>query len=339
MNLNSLGLTYRSGELRILDQRLLPDKEEWVLVRDPDHMVELIRGLAVRGAPLIGVAAALSLGNFALAVGGEKHLVEKEATRLKGARPTAVNLIWAIDRLLTKNPDLSPSGVFQEAVRIFEEDVAMCDGMARSGADLIQDGDSVLTICNTGGLATVGVGTALGVIRKAWESGKKIHVYFCETRPLLQGGRLTAWELGKLGVPHTLICDSMAATLMKQGRIQRCFVGSDRIAANGDFANKIGTYNLAVLAKHHSIPFYPVAPISTVDRQCPNGDAIEIEQRNQDEVRGVHGSFGSVRWAPKDVAAFNPAFDVTPASLVSGIVLNTGVYKIPEFVQLLNRSI
>jgi methylthioribose-1-phosphate isomerase len=332
--LSSMGLTYSSeAGLRVLDQRLLPDQEVWVDVKNPEHMVELIQGLAVRGAPLIGVAAALELACYAMSLKSSysKNLVAEAAQKLRDARPTAVNLLWAIDRMLSHNPDLNPDSLFQTAVKIFEEDVQMCADMSNAGAALIKDGDGILTICNTGGLATVGIGTALGVIRRAAEQGKKIHVYFCETRPLLQGGRLTAWELQKLGIPHTLICDSMAATLMLKGKIQKCFVGSDRIAANGDFANKIGTYNLAVLAKHHGVPFYPVAPWSTVDPKCPNGAAIPIEERSSHEVLGVSGSFGSVRWAPKHCQVFNPAFDVTPALLASGIVLNTGIHSVQEF--------
>ncbi len=333
IELISMGLTFKSGELRILDQRLLPDQETWVTARSPEQMVELIQGLAVRGAPLIGVAAALTLGSFAMSSRQSQEAIREAAKKLRDARPTAVNLLWAIDRMLNENPDLNPDSLMRTAVRIFEEDVEMCDGMARSGAPLIKDGDGVLTICNTGGLATVGCGTALGVISEAARQGKKIHVYFCETRPLLQGGRLTAWELQKLGIPHTLICDSMAASLMQQGKIQKCFVGSDRIAANGDFANKIGTYSLAVLARHHGVAFYPVAPLSTVDPKCPNGAAIPIEERNPAEVRGVSGSFGKVRWAPENCAVHNPSFDVTPVALASGIVLNSGVYSATEFSQ------
>lgn len=327
----SMGLTLEGGVLRILDQRYLPDEERWVEVRDPDHAVEIIQSLAVRGAPLIGVFAAIALGIFASKQGRtDVDLIRQTAAKLREARPTAVNLLWAIDRMLKENPNCDANGLMATAIEIFNEDVEMCRNMGAHGAELIKDGDSVLTICNTGGLATVGIGTALGVIRSAAEAKKKIHVYFCETRPLLQGGRLTAWELKKLGIPHTLICDSMAAGLMRDGKIQKCFVGADRIAANGDFANKIGTYNLAVLAKHHGIPFYTVAPTSTVDMKCESGKYIPIEERAASEVRGVSGSFGEVRWAPQDCKVFNPAFDMTPAVLLSGIVLNTGVqYKYP----------
>ena len=326
--LTSMGLVFEQGVLRILDQRYLPDEERWVTVGDPDHANELIQGLAVRGAPLIGVFAALTLGLFATKQNMlNPELIKQTATNLSNARPSAVNLIWAIDRMMRENPSCEANGLLTTAIEIFNEDVEMCRQMGEHGAKFIKDGDNILTICNTGGLATVGIGTALGVIRSAAEAGKKIHVYFCETRPLLQGGRLTAWELQKLGIPHTLICDSMAAGLMRDGKIQKCFVGADRIAANGDFANKIGTYNLAVLAKHHGIPFYTVAPTSTVDMQCQSGQYIPIEERSASEVRGVSGSFGDVRWAPRNCKTFNPAFDMTPSSLLSGIVLNSGVHN------------
>jgi len=210
----------------------------------------------------------------------------------------------------------------REAQAIFEEDVSLCEGMARHGAELIQDGEGLLTHCNTGGLATAGIGTALGVILRAHQQGKRIHVYADETRPLLQGGRLTAWELKRLGIPATLITDSMAALLLRDGKIQRVLVGSDRVAANGDFANKVGTYGLAVQARFHGVPFHPVAPFSTVDLACPEGAAIPIELREASEVRG----YGSLRWAPAGMPAWNPSFDVTPVDLVTSLVLDRGVF-------------
>ncbi|HLP31022.1 MAG TPA: S-methyl-5-thioribose-1-phosphate isomerase, partial [Geothrix sp.] len=234
---------------------------------------------------------------------------------LRAARPTAVNLMWAMDRMKDASDPVA------EAQAIFEEDVRLCEGMAQHGAALIQDGEGLLTHCNTGGLATAGIGTALGVIRRAFEQGKRIHVYADETRPLLQGGRLTAWELRKLGIPATLVTDSMAALLMRDGRVQRVLVGSDRVAANGDFANKVGTYGVAVQAHHHGVPFHPVAPFSTVDLTCPNGAAIPIEERDPAEVRG----FGPLRWAPEGMPAWNPSFDVTPVDLVTSLVLDRGV--------------
>ena len=213
-----------------------------------------------------------------------------------------------------------------EAHAIFAEDVRLCEGMAEHGAALIQDGEGLLTHCNTGGLATAGIGTALGVIRRAHVQGKRLHVYADETRPLLQGGRLTAWELQRLGIPATLITDSMAALLLRDGKVQRVLVGSDRVAANGDFANKVGTYGLAVQAHFHGVPFHPVAPFSTVDLACPNGAAIPIELRDAAEVRG----YGPLRWAPEAMPAWNPSFDVTPVDLVTSLVLDRGVYTAAE---------
>ena len=218
-----------------------------------------------------------------------------------------------------------------EALRLISEDRQLCDAIARAGSALVTPGSRLLTHCNTGGLATAGVGTALGVIARAYQEGNVSNVWVDETRPLLQGGRLTAWELGELGVPYRLITDSMAASLMAKGQVDAVWVGADRIAANGDVANKIGTYSLAVLAKFHGIPFYVAAPQTTLDPDCPNGDAIPIEQRAASEVTGVAGSFGAVQWAPENALVYNPAFDVTPASLISGWVLDTGVVT-PEEV-------
>lgn len=322
--LHSLGLRHSENNLLVLDQQMLPDKSIWLHAKSPTEMIDIIQKLKVRGAPLIGVAAALSLAKFAETT-SDTALIRKTAQQLRDARPTAVNLMNAIDRMLENLGNLTKT-----AEMIFEEDVQLCEKMATNGAALIEDGDSILTHCNTGGLATAGIGTALGVIRKAHEQGKKIHVYVDETRPLLQGGRLTAWELTQLKIPHTLICDNMAATLMRDGKITRAFVGADRIAVNGDFANKIGTYNVAVICKHHGIPFYTVAPKTTVDLNCATGKDIPIEQRAAKEVRGAAGSFGDVTWAPLESPVFNPAFDVTPAELLTGIVLDTAVYSRSE---------
>jgi methylthioribose-1-phosphate isomerase len=219
----------------------------------------------------------------------------------------------AIDRLLALEP-FTPARVTADAEAIFEEDVALCEALAERGAPLLADGDSILTHCNAGGLVTAGVGTALGVVRRAHEQGKRLHVYVDETRPLLQGARITAWELGKLGIPHTLICDNMAASLMAQGKIQKVVVGADRIAKNGDFANKIGTYGVAVLAHHHKIPFYTVAPRTTFDPSCATGRDIPIEERAPDEVRAGK--------SPPDCRVYNPAFDVTPRELITAVVLD-----------------
>lgn len=313
---DSLGLRHDGRRLWVLDQTQLPDAEVWLDGSAPNAMVALIRSLAVRGAPLIGVAAAASLATFAEA-GASAIEYAAACSALRGARPTAVNLMWAMDRMK------GASDPVREAQAIFEEDVRLCEGMATHGAALIQDGEGILTHCNTGGLATAGIGTALGVIRRAFEQGKRIQVYADETRPLLQGGRLTAWELRKLGIPSTLITDSMAALLLRDGKVQRVLVGSDRVAANGDFANKVGTYGLAVQAKHHGVPFHPVAPFSTVDLACPDGAAIPIEERDPAEVRG----YGSLRWAPEGMPAWNPSFDVTPVDLVTSLVLDRGVFS------------
>jgi len=310
--LSSLALTSDTTALRVLDQRLLPHEERWVTVRDPAHMVELIQGLAVRGAPLIGVAAALAVAHYANG-GASAEQLRAESARLRSARPTAVNLMAAIDRLLGL-AELTAPRVIAEAEAIFEEDVAMCEAMSERGASLISDGDSLLTHCNAGGLVAAGIGTALGVIRRAHEQGKRIHVFVDETRPLLQGARITAWELSKLGIDYTLICDNMAASLMAQRKIQKVFVGADRIAQNGDVANKIGTYGVAVLAHHHGIPFYVVAPRTTFDASCPSGRDIPIEQRAADEVRAGK--------SPATSKVYNPAFDVTPRELITGIVLD-----------------
>ena len=312
----SLGLKHDGRTLWVLDQTQLPDSEVWLDGSEPGAMIALIQRLAVRGAPLIGVAAAASLATFAQRVASAGDYATACAA-LRAARPTAVNLMWAMDRMKTAADPMA------EAQAIFEEDVRLCEGMATHGAALIQDGEGILTHCNTGGLATAGIGTALGVIRRAHEQGKRIHVYADETRPLLQGGRLTAWELQKLGIPSTLITDSMAALLLRDGKVQRVLVGSDRVAANGDFANKVGTYGLAVQARFHGVPFHPVAPFSTVDLACPNGAAIPIEERDQTEVRG----YGKWRWAPAAMPTWNPSFDVTPADLVTSLVLDRGVYS------------
>lgn len=319
-----MGLRYDGKKLEILDQQLLPQQEKWISIENVTQMILAIQELKVRGAPLIGVAAALALGHSAVQ-GATVAQLRKEAQALSDARPTAVNLMSAMSRM---NQIISsgPEKILALAVEIFQEDVALCEQIARSGLSEFQQGDSILTHCNSGGLATAGIGTALGVIRRVWESGKKIHVYVDETRPLLQGGRLTAWELGKLGIPYTLIADNMAGFLMKQGRIQKVVLGADRIAANGDFANKIGTYSVAVLAQAHQIPFYVAAPWTTVDSKCASGDQIPIEQRKPEEVRGVSGSFGQIQWAPEKAAVYNPAFDVTPAALVQGWIMDRGLF-------------
>lgn len=321
--LQSLSLRY-DGSLWLLDQRLLPEEERWIDASAPEACVAAIQGLAVRGAPLIGVSAALCL-----AASAERGLSRagllSAAALLRAARPTAVNLMGAVDRVVqvihAAPDDGLAEAVITEARALFTEDLGLCAAMADHGAALIQDGEGILTHCNTGGLATAGIGTALGVIRRAHEQGKRLHVFVDETRPLLQGGRLTTWELQRLGVPYTLISDSMAALILRDGRAQRVLVGADRIARNGDFANKVGTYGLAALARFHGVPLYCVAPSTTVDPACPDGAAIPIEARDPEEVRGARGQ----RWASAEAPAENPAFDVTPASLVTAWVLETGV--------------
>lgn len=324
MNLQSTSLKLEDQQLLILDQQLLPDQESWVVVESPDHMVEIIKQLKVRGAPLIGVAAALSLGLWAQQQAVSLTDYQAEAENLRASRPTAVNLMNALDRMLQVAEDrqMDQKAILEKAIELFNEDVQLCLQMAEAGQVLIEDGDNILTHCNTGGLATVGLGTALGVIIHAHQKGKKIHVYVDETRPLLQGGRLTTWELEKAGVPYTLICDNMSGSLMAQGKVQKVFLGADRIAMNGDFANKIGTYNLAVLCSHHKVPFYTVAPKTTIDPKCESGSGIPVEMRKEQEVRGVFGTFGDIRWAPEQATAHNPAFDVTPVDLLTGMVVD-----------------
>ena len=309
--MKSLALRLDGDKLEILDQTLLPGREEWLTVASPEEMIAIIQRLAVRGAPLIGVAAAMSLGLYASSDRSEAE-IKAAASALRESRPTAVNLMHAIDRLMRVYGKRGARALLPEAQAIFQEDVALCEGMSARGAELVKDGDGIITHCNTGGLATVGRGTALGVISKAWSMGKKIHVFVDETRPLLQGARLTAWELGKLGIPYTLICDNMAASLLRTGRVQRAFVGADRVAVNGDVANKIGTYGLAVLCKHHKVPFHVVAPSTTYDPTCMTGAKIPIEERGAGEVRGAS--------APADAPVWNPAFDVTPRELITSIL-------------------
>lgn len=318
-------LQVRNNQLWILDQQALPQQKNWLPAHSVAQLVEHIHALRVRGAPLIGLSASLLLALLA-EQGETREQLAQSLETLRAARPTAVNLMNNLDRMkqALSQPEMVASLV-EEALRLVHEDKQLCDCIAEAGSSLVKPGSQLLTHCNTGGLATAGVGTALGVIARAHLEGKVRNVWVDETRPLLQGGRLTAWELGELGVPYQLITDSMAASLMAAGRVDAVWVGADRIAANGDVANKIGTYSLAVLAHYHSIPFYVAAPHTTLDRLCPTGDAIPIEQRAASEVTGVSGSFGSVQWAPVEAQVYNPAFDVTPAALISGWVLDTGV--------------
>ena len=320
-SIDGIALRADGTRFEILDQTHLPHAEVWLDATDPEEMVGHIQRLSVRGAPLIGVAAALSVAALAER-GADPPALRRALSRLRTARPTAVNLAWAMDRLGTVlDARGSAADLVREAERIHDEDVAACACMADFGADLVQRGEHLLTHCNAGALATAGIGSALGVIHRAHARGLGVHVWVGETRPLLQGARLTAWELARQGVPYTLVTDSMAGTLFGAGKVSRVFVGADRIARNGDVANKIGTYAVAVLARAHGVPFHVVAPWSTVDLACPTGDLIPVEQRAHDEVRGAHG----VRWASPDAPVFNPAFDVTPASLVTSLVTERGV--------------
>ncbi|ERM14305.1 methylthioribose-1-phosphate isomerase [Pantoea ananatis BRT175] len=318
-------LQVRNNQLWILDQQALPQQKNWLPAHSVAQLVEHIHALRVRGAPLIGLSASLLLALLAEQGETREQLVQSLEI-LRAARPTAVNLMNNLDRMkqALEQPDRVTS-LAEEALRLVQEDKQLCDRIAEAGSSLVKPGSQLLTHCNTGGLATAGVGTALGVIARAHQEGKVRNVWVDETRPLLQGGRLTAWELGELGVPYQLITDSMAASLMAAGNVNAIWVGADRIAANGDVANKIGTYSLAVLAHYHGIPFYVAAPHTTLDRLCQTGAAIPIEQRAASEVTGVSGSFGSVQWAPEEAQVYNPAFDVTPAALISGWVLDTGV--------------
>lgn len=324
-NINTTSLKVIDNQLWILDQQALPQEKVWHPCPNVDALVEHIKALRVRGAPVIGLSASLLLALLA-EDGLSQQALAAALETLRAARPTAVNLMNNLDRMkqALAAPEWVPA-LEREALRLIEEDRALCDRIADNGATLVTPGSRLLTHCNTGGLATAGVGTAIGVLLRAHQQGKIENVWVDETRPLLQGGRLTAWELGELGIPYRLICDSMAASLMAQGQVDAVWVGADRIAANGDVANKIGTYSLAVLAHYHRIPFYVAAPHTTHDPHCADGDAIPIEQRAAAEVTGVSGSFGHTQWAPQDAPVYNPAFDVTPAALISGWVLDSGV--------------
>ncbi|KZN37447.1 hypothetical protein N480_15170 [Pseudoalteromonas luteoviolacea S2607] len=324
-------LKYQAGKVQVLDQYLLPHQEVWHHCQDVVSMQNLINKLQVRGAPLIGLAATLLVAYLA-EQGAAREELNEAIDALEATRPTAVNLKHCMDclRQALQQHDFA-GAIVQLAEQLFEEDVALCQRIGEHGVSLVEAADNILTHCNTGALATAGIGTALGVIYTAAQKFGDIHVWVDETRPLLQGGRLTAYELKRWQIPYTLLCDSMAASLMAAGKVDKIFVGADRIAANGDFANKVGTYNLAVLAQYHGIPFYVVAPKTTFDAKCIHGGDIEIELRCTSEVTGVSGSFGECQWAPDNAPVFNPAFDVTPASLVTAWVFDSGIYYQPEF--------
>jgi methylthioribose-1-phosphate isomerase len=315
------------GHLRLLDQTLLPIDVCFIDCMDIATVHEAIRSLRVRGAPAIGITAAMGvlvgLKNIPSGTSLKKHYEDTD-NYLRTSRPTAVNLFWALDRMKRKFIEVADlpdqrtilSILLEEALLIEKEDRAMCQSIGKIGANLVQDGFGILTHCNTGGLATAAYGTALSVIFTAYEQGKSIHVFCDETRPLMQGARLTSWELLQAGIPATLICDSMAAQVMKEGKINMVIVGADRIAANGDSANKIGTYGLSVLAHAHNIPFYVAAPSSTFDLTLKDGSGIPIEQRNSKEITEPFGK----QVAPTGISVYNPAFDVSPALLITGII-------------------
>jgi methylthioribose-1-phosphate isomerase len=330
-------MIWRDHVLELVDQRVLPLRFETVRCTDALETATAIRAMVVRGAPAIGCAAAFGAAAEAWKSRDfEPAAFEAAMLRahdvLAASRPTAVNLAWALARLrrtaesgLGESPSVIAARLEAEALRLFEEDIAANRAMGAAGAGLIPDGARVMTHCNTGALATAGHGTALGVIRSARDLGKRPTVIANETRPFLQGARLTAWELMQERIPVTLATDGMAGHLMKSGRVDVVIVGADRIAANGDTANKIGTYTLAVLAQRHGIPFYVAAPLSTFDRSLADGAGIPIEERAAEELTG----FGGVRWAPEGVAAYNPAFDVTPAELITAIITERGVVTPP----------
>jgi methylthioribose-1-phosphate isomerase len=327
--------------LQIIDQTRLPGALVELSLTELDSIVEAIQQLRVRGAPAIGVAGAIGL-----AVLSERAAIENAATfdsvvahaahALRNARPTAVNLAWAVDRVFASGqiggaaPSVRATAMRAEASGILAEDIAMCAAIGLHGATLLRAGMTVLTHCNAGALATAGIGTALAPIYTLHARGDAIAVYADETRPLLQGARLTAWELDRAAIPVTLLTDGMAASVMRSGKIDAVMVGADRIAANGDVANKIGTYGVAVLARHHGIPFYVLAPRSTLDPQTASGDQMHIEIRSDDEVRML----GGIATAPRGVQVHNPAFDVTPAELVTAIVTDAGVFHPPYHFSL-----
>ena len=322
------------GHLHLLDQRALPERTAWLTYTDAPAVAEAITAMVVRGAPAIGITAAFGVvlaARRAWRVAGEqwRDAIRADLDALAQSRPTAVNLFWALQRMqalfdgVTGEPE---ARLAKEAERVMAEDIAANHAMGRLGADLIEAPTAVLTHCNAGALATGGYGTALGVIRAGYETGRITHVYADETRPWLQGARLTAWEMVQDDIPVSLQADAAAAWLMRQGRIGWVIVGSDRIAANGDVANKIGTYALAILARHHGVKFMVVAPTSTLDMHMPDGADIPIETRAEQEVLGVFEQ----RYAPEGAAAWNPVFDVTPADLVDAIVTEKGVVEGPD---------
>ncbi len=332
-------IEWRNGTVRMIDQRRLPTRETVRVYRDWRGVAEAIRTMVIRGAPAIGVAAAMgvALGMRGRSGARARTRFAQIARRLRATRPTAVNLAWAVERMgavVEGNLALDAPRLFRrlrdEALAIYEEDLAANRALGRLGATLLTDPATVLTHCNAGALATAGYGTALGVVRAAREAGKQIAVIADETRPFLQGARLTAWELHKDRIPVTVIADNMAASVLRGGGVTCVVVGTDRTAANGDVANKIGTYPLAVMANRHGVPFYVAAPLSSIDLACPSGADIPIEERSASEITHLGGR----RITPKGVKVFNPAFDVTPAELVTAIITERGI-AYPPYTQSL----
>ena len=334
-------LKWNEDHLEMIDQRILPEDFEYISYYSASSVADGIKSMVVRGAPAIGCAAAYGVALEALSLRNSNpndfmNGMEEAFRVLLASRPTAINLFWAIDRmrkLLTKikdEPKAIASVLLDEAHNILREDIIINRAMGSFGAEVLQNNSSVLTHCNAGALATAGHGTALGVIRSAVESGKSISVIADETRPFLQGARLTAWEMVQEKIPVTLISDNMSGHLMKTGQIDAVVVGTDRVAGNGDVANKIGTYMVAVLAKRHNIPFYVACPLSTIDRSITSGDEIPIEERPVNEVTG----YRDYQWASEGVSVRNPAFDVTPADLVSGLITEKGVILSPDTIKI-----
>jgi methylthioribose-1-phosphate isomerase len=345
-------LTWTEDGVRFLDQTKLPLEETYVLARTSSDVANVIRTMIVRGAPAIGVSAAMGVALAAKGLAAShtsletftKTIQTTVIPELAATRPTAVNLFWALQHMEkvmlaeARKAGATTASVrdalIAEALQMYDEDIAACRAMGAHGADLLPQQGGVLTHCNAGALATCGYGTALGVIRAAVERGHKIEVFADETRPFLQGARLTAWELHHDNIPTTVLCDNMAASIMREGKIQAVIVGADRIAANGDVANKIGTYNVAILAKEHGIPFYVAAPWSTIDLNCATGDSIPIEQRAALEV--TH--HGGRQMTPNGIAIANPAFDVTPSRYVTAIITERGVLRAPYAESLAHMS-
>jgi len=337
-------IAWTNDGVRMIDQRVLPGIESYIVCKAWQEVAEAIRNMTIRGAPAIGVAAAMGIAlGVERSAAKDNDALEAEfnviCKEMAATRPTAVNLFWAIARMRALYEHINDrrlteirAALVAEAERVLEEDIAICKAIGKNGASVVPETGSVMTHCNAGALATGGYGTALGVIRAAIEGGRAMHVYSCETRPFLQGARLTVWELQQDGIPVTLITDNMAGHVLKSGKVGMIVVGADRIAANGDVANKIGTYSLAVLAKENGIPFYVAAPISTLDLTLASGDEIPIEQRSASEVTHVFG----VQVAPAGIMVENPAFDVTPNRYVAGIITEHGVAR-PPYTESLKK--